>query len=79
MLNGLLRIALAGLIALGIVAYVTDGDLDQVGGALNTAVSQAATRKDDRISAKNSTPEEAAGANEQTISVRRCSVSAESR
>jgi multidrug efflux system membrane fusion protein len=69
MLNAILRLALAGLIALGIVAYVTDGDLDQVGSAFSTATSQAATRKADRIAAKTSAPEEVAEPANRAISV----------
>ncbi len=68
MLNGILRLGLAALIALGIVAYVTEGDLRQVGTALTTATSQAATRKEERIAAK-SAPDTQLSKSEQSISV----------
>ena len=69
MLNGLLRLVLAGLIALGIVGYVTDGDLGQVGSALTTATTQAATRKEERIAAKSADPADAGDTTDQWISV----------
>jgi multidrug efflux system membrane fusion protein len=69
MLNALMRLILAGLIAFGIVFYVTAGDLKQVTAALYKATSQASERKADRIAAKNSTPAEDAPEEETAISV----------
>lgn len=57
MLNALLRIALAGMIAVGIVAYVTDGDFDAVGAAFAKAWNSSAERKEERIAAKNNAPD----------------------
>ncbi len=58
MLNGLFRIALAGLIAIGIIGYITGGDFRQVGEAVAKAATQASTRKSDRIAAKNAAPDD---------------------
>ena len=69
MLNGLLRIILAGLMATGIVGYVTGGDFSQVTGAVKAATTQASTRKADRIAAKNNKPEEAPDTGATRISV----------
>jgi len=69
MLNGLFRIALAGMIGLGIVGYITGGDLSQVTDAVAKAATQASTRKADRIAAKNATPEETDASEQPLISV----------
>ncbi len=58
MLNGLFRIALAGLIAIVIIGYITGGDFRQVGEAVAKAATQASTRKSERIAAKNAAPDE---------------------
>lgn len=57
MLNALMRMVLAGLIALGIVFYVTAGDLKQVTAAFYKATTQASERKADRVAASNADPE----------------------
>jgi len=62
MISALLRVILAGLIALGIVAYVTDGDIGQVGKAVTSAYDDAFARKDKLIAAKNAAPENSAAA-----------------
>lgn len=69
MLTSLIRVVLAVLIAFGIVAYVTDGDLDQVNKALTTATQQASSRKAASIAARDAEPEAAVDAANQPISV----------
>jgi len=72
MVNGILRIFLAGLVALGIVFYVTGGDLGQVSKALATATQQASDRKADKLAARDAAPgadDEAGPVEKKAISV----------
>lgn len=62
MLNGLFKIALAALIAVGIVGYVTGGDVSQVTEAAEKAANQAIERKRERVAAANAEPEKPANA-----------------
>lgn len=57
MLNALLKLALAALIAFGIVSYVTGGDLSQVTEAVDKASTQAIERKRERVAAANAEPQ----------------------
>ena len=67
MLNGLLKLALAALIGLGIVGYVTGGDLSQVTEAVDKASAQAIERKRERVAAANTKPTEPA--KDETVAV----------
>jgi len=69
MMSALLRVLLAGLIALGIVAYVTNGDIGQVGRAVASAYDHAFARKEKLIAAKNASPEAAATESDAPINV----------
>ena len=53
MLNTLFKLALAALIAAGIVGYVTGGDLGQVSEAVDKAARQTAERKAENIAARD--------------------------
>lgn len=68
MLNGLFKFALAAMIAVGIVGYVTGGDLTQVTDAVEKATAQAAERKRSKVAAANAEPE-APSANDEIVSV----------
>ena len=61
MISVFLRLFLAGFIALGIVFYVTDGDVGQVGRAVTTAYGDALARKEKLIAEKAAALETASG------------------
>jgi len=69
MISALLRLVLAALIAVGIVAYVTNGDITQVSKAVASAYDDAVARKTKLITAKNKAPEETDTKTDEPIAV----------
>ena len=69
MISAFLRLFLAGFIALGIVFYVTDGDVGQVGRAVTTAYGDALARKEKLIAEKAAAPEESTETTDAPINV----------